>query len=309
MSKDKDLYLEADNVTYEEEPEEYCKHIFAEALDRNDQLQPLNLINYRFYEGYDERLKERASNTRAKRSSLFVHEVTPAINTRIGQAVSRLEEEESPVTLRPVNDSPTDQEKDDIAWCQRTLNRQLRDCGYLTGGFQEHILGAEIFRTPSTVKVGWQTYSEDEAIRVNPTEYQTEQAVLVGRKVQPKVVWRRVKRGRPYVQWLHTHEFLYEPNVSDFAKESVYAIHGMWLDKNQVVAYAKEYGCDMDAVHAFFDDNDGGSDDGGIATETVQDASQAAEGTPQIESQREGKFSLAEIYVVVYDDDGGQHVD
>lgn len=308
MAKQEGLQVKVNQTGFDDDPLAFCQEAFREAVERNDDLEPVNTENLDFYYGIDKKLEELANNSKVVRSSLFVHELTPAIDTLVGHGVSKLEERDPAVVLTPAEASVDRETKDQIAECQRLLNHQMRDCGYLSGIFEEQSLGAQIFRTPSTVKVGWRTDMVEEPEIITPSLFERGMAFFRGKPMSAsEIKWRRVERGRPYAQWLHTHEFLYEPNVSVFEEDSVYAIHCMWLSEADIYAYALDHECDMDKVTEFFES---ASQSGEPETKrpTVMDQTENDLGTPDRKERRDGKWSLAEMYVITYDDSGEEVV-
>ena len=140
-----DFQVEANNVSFDEDRLKFCQQIYSEAKKRHDELNDTNIENRLFYEGQDRVLDERGASTKVKRSNLFVHQLTPAIDTRVGDIISKVEEREFPVPFRPKEENPTSESRDNALWIERTINRQMRECGYLTDIFREPALHRNTF--------------------------------------------------------------------------------------------------------------------------------------------------------------------
>ena len=311
MAEDKDLQTKLDIATYEENPLEFCKGIFAEADKRNHDLAATNKENRKFYEGEDEELEKRKRDKDVERSSLFIHEVKPAIDTRVSESVTSVEETEFPITFRPADDqygppAPGFKDHEEQAlWIARTINRQLRECGYLSRGFEDHLLSSEIYRSPSAVKVGWENVYEKRPQATYPSELEKQMAVSE-RRLPPTPQVRFVDAyvgGRPYVELLAPDEFLYQPLVSDIQREADYSGHAIWVPYHKLVSLAKEYEWDEAKIKALKDELP--SDD------TEQDAGKSFEEEFQGERDegidtgfRDGKILVAELYVKTMNDAG-----
>lgn len=304
--KAEDFYTKNENVAFEKDPEKYCRQIYDEALERNEQLQPINVENTQFYEGVDEKLRARASDPRVRRSSLFIHELTPAIDTRISGAMTKLEQREYPLTCRPANKNATADEKDNALWQELRIGDQLRSCGYYDHTCREQWQGAEILRSPSTVKVGWRRKKINRAVVINGTLEEQLRSLLSFRDPRRRVEWREVEVGEPFVQWLQPDEFLYEPGVSDF-NDSTYCIHAMWLDYNDIMVRAVEFKYDTKKIREFREEQeDVAAPD--VGHQTTSDEIQESRETPLREGFRDGKYLLTESYVVTYDESGKETV-
>ena len=302
VADNKDFEEEHQGISFEEQPEGYLKSIYAEAKERNDLLKPINVENIEFYEGKDKLLDERKNDKRVKRSALFIHELSPAVDSRVGDIVSRTEEREYPVTLKSSERGVDSAIATQIADNCIKLNDQLRDCGYLTDIFEEQIRAAEIYRTPSVAKIFWKNESKQvpKAINTNPMEQAM--AFMSFRDPAPRVVFETQNFGSPCAEWIPPDQFLYEPNVSRF-EDSSYCIHEMWLDFNDIMARAEEFGYDKKKILEFKEDM-GNSNESGSSETTVSDEAQSDSGTAFKEGYRAGKYLLTESYVSTYNDTG-----
>lgn len=308
--KDKELFTKRDAVTFEEEPEEYCKKVYAEAVRRNDDLKDINKENRLFYEGVDQELIDRAQDEDVARSGLFIHELKPAIDTRKSDVIAKVEERDFPVTFRPAAVNPTDQQKDQALWIEQIVNKQLRDCGYLSDGFGDHILAAEIQRSPATVKVDWEDVYEKEPVVIRPSELQIMTAAYNRKPVPPsRVVFRdKYVGGRPYVELLDPDEFLYEPTVSNFQKDSEYAGHAIWVSWHRLMSLAKEHNWDQEKLKKFKGEIQDADESGESVNDSFRDEIEDEKETPFEHGVRDGKVLVFELYVNVYADDGTEEV-
>lgn len=304
--KKEELSVESNGFNFEKNPEEYCKSIYLEAMERFEQLKPINVENYDFYEGKDIILTNRAQNKKVVRSSIFAHELTPAVDARIGGAISRLEDEPLPLSLLPKNKDAEKDEKDAIADMCIDINQQLRDAGYLSETFKEHIHAAEIQRSPSAVKVFWESKTVLKPFVKNRTMAEQIKSILALKDPRPKVIYKRVDVSMPFVEWLNPDEFLYEPNVSIFNKSN-YCIHAMWLDFNDIMARAEDFNYDEDKIKLFKEEL-GQEDDIRSEDKTTLDEVEKDKGTPFEKGFKDGKFLLTESYVVTYDENANERV-
>lgn len=306
--KEKGLRTTSDGVSFEKDPVEYCKRIYAEALRRQEDLRDINVENRAFYEGYDELIERRRNNPEVQRSAINVNEIKPAIDTRVSSVMTKLEERQMPLVAVPDVDDPTFEEKAQADWIARTITKQMRDCGYLSEGFKEHIEAAEVYRSPSTVKVDWEEYVEDVAVHIKPTFREKVGAFLAGRRIpEERVEWRRVRSGRPYVCWLDVDQFLYEPGVSDFSR-SRYAIHADYYEKSDIMAMSKEFGFDEAKINKYAVELSDETRTNETGNESARDMLQETRDVPEDKGDRDGKYLLCEIYVATYNDAGEEEI-
>jgi len=304
--KEKDLKIEYDHVTLESDPKKFCKMICAEALTHQQTLRDINVKNRAFYEGNDEQLEKRAANREVERSCLFVNELKPAIDTRISGVMTKLEELQEPIVARPKKQDPTPAEKEQAKWIGLQLSQQLRDCGYLNEVFEEQITAAEIYRSPSAVKVDWEEYVEDEPVVIRPSWPERALAIATRSPVpEDRVEFRQVRKGRPTVQWIESDEFLYEPQCSNLDRDCGYAIHATYLKYHDIVSYAKQFDWDMKKIQIFKGECDA-QDKAGEADTSTRDELQKERDVSMERGYRDGKMLLAEIYISVYSDDGAE---
>ncbi len=302
MAKEKteEQKFQVDSVTFEDNPLIFCQTIYAEALQRQEDLRETNKENRLLYEGIDTTLQDRENDPLVKRSALFIPEVTPAIDTRIGNGLARLEEKDRPVTATPRKQNPSEGEKEQAAQIEYELNLQLRESGYLSNGVREHWLGAEIYRSPSCVKIDWREEMVEMPEPVQPTLIDMATALIRGQAPKSKVKWVRKDVGGPSVEWLYPDEFLYEPNRSDYQRDSRYTIHAIWVDQHELMAMAEEQGWDVDEVRKFIAEVEGST--GPSSGEDAQrDEIEDEKETPFEKGFKDGKHLVAEFYVATFD--------
>ena len=111
QTKEKDSDDAVTGVSFDKNPLKYCKHIYKLGCDRIDTLRDQNEENLEFYMGIDRRLEQRRNDARVKRSAIFVHELTPAIDALVGDIIASLEMTENPIRLRCSYDNPTAEQK------------------------------------------------------------------------------------------------------------------------------------------------------------------------------------------------------
>ena len=293
-----------ETYTFEENPKEFCRDKYSVAKGRNDDLAPVNKENRLFYEGIDAELLKRAEDKDVQRSSLFIHELKPAIDTRKSDVITKLEEREYPITVRPSTPTPTEEEKGQATWIERKINDQLRECGYLSDGFGDHILAAEIYRSPAAVKVGWEPVYEKKAEAFIPTEKQVLEAVQRGElPPEPTVNWvTKYEGGRPYVDLLAPDEFLYEPNISSFQRDSEFACHAVWVSWNKLMAMAKEQEWDTKVIEKFKREIEDADDPD--SSEGFEKDVQDEKDVPWKDGYRDGHVLVAEFYISTFEESG-----
>lgn len=309
MAKDKDLQTKREGIAFEDDPEQYCKNVYQEARARNDQLAAINRENRLFYEGEDQKLKDRENDPDVQRSGLFIHELKPAIDTRISGVITKLEELEFPVTFRPRAHQPSGEESDRALWIARTINEQMRDCGYLAEGYKDHCLASEIYRSPATAKVGWEQLYEKVPVVKEPDHAATLDMAARGEPPPEPKVWfeNKYKGGRPYVELLAPDEFLYEPAIANFQNDSEAPAHAQWVTWAKLNALANEHDWDKKKI-ARFKQEIGASDEDGHVEDAHEDKIQADKDTPLEHGYRDGKILVVEFYVRVYNGDGEEQI-
>lgn len=307
---DKDTDLKIDNVSYEDDPTRFCQMIYEESVGRNEDLRDINEENRLFYEGIDRDLQTRGKSTRVKRSSLFVHEMTPAIDTRIGDVISKLEETgDNPLKVKANFPNLTTEQKDQIIFIEERLNLDLRQSRYLTDVFREQITAAEIYRSPSAVKVGWGRGHRMVAEPIIPSEEEIRDAVLSGKQVPtPQVRFVKKKIDGPFVDWLPPDQFLYEPNRSDF-ENSRYAVHPFWMTWDELMAEAQEQDWDVPKIKKLKDEiqNEHSASDTSFKG-TMQESIEAEKKTPFRKGFKDNRVLVTENYITTFDPLGREKV-
>lgn len=289
----------------EKDPLNYIRECYREGERRVDDLKEYNETNRLLYEGIDEDLEDRANDKKVKRSALLVPLLKPAIDTRVAEVLTRVDDRELPVTVRPSGMKPTQDEWIRCQGIERALNIQLRDAGYFPAGFGEHVLGAEIYRTPSVVKVGWMETKQKVARTIQPSPAQYITSVLrTGRIPKSRVEFHdEYNGGKPFVEWLWPDEFLYQPNKSKF-EDCEYAIHRIWLSPDELLYRAKMLDYDIEEVKRYCENNKGGFGENDAMADEIEDR----RGTGFERSRRDGKIMLTENYCALIDEDGDEVV-
>jgi len=296
-------------VSFGEDHEEFCKRAYDEAMQRNDDLRDINIANRNFYEGRDDDLEERAADKDVVRSSLFIHELKPAIDTRVSDIVAKLREREYPITFRPDVNQPDNDTLENATWVEREITKQLRECGYLDDGFRAHVESSEIYRSPSAVKVGWEYPSEKVARTEQPTWSRVITAMTMGMlPPKPKVVWRdKYPEGRPYVELLPPDQLLYQPNVPEL-DDCEYTGHPIWVSYDRLMAMANENKWDTAKIKAYRDEMAAQEEDKDSDNDTFEEDMQEERDQPVREGFRDGKFLVAEMYVPQINEHGNEIV-
>lgn len=303
-----DYDYKSEGVSYEENPTKFCQQIYEEACKRNEDLAQINEENRLFYEGIDDKLRTRGANTRVVRSNLFIHEMTPGIDTRISDIISRIDEEKEPLFVKPNFDALTPAQKDQKTFIERQLNLDLRESGYLSDVFREHIIAAEIYRTPSAVKVGWGRGHRMVPEAVIPTEEEIAEAVAMQKPIpSPKVKFVKKEISGPFVDWLPPDQFLYEPGRSDFYKTSRYSIHANWMTWDELFAEAHEQDWDIEKIKRFKAETENEYSDSGSKS-THQETIEQAKETPLRKGFKDNKVLVTENYISTYDPIGREKV-
>ena len=299
-----------EGASYTDDPEKFCQAIYEEAQQRVDDLREINETNRLFYEGIDEELRSRGKNSRVKRSALHIHEMTPAIDTRISDVVSRVEENNEPLFVRANFGDLTPVQRDQKQQIERQLNLDLRESGYLTDVFREHITASEIYRSPSAVKVGWGRGHRMMPEAIFPSDEEIQDAVASNKPIPiPRVRFVKKEISGPFVEWLPPDQFLYEPNRSDFFRTSRYSIHATWMSWDELFATAEEQNWNMKKIRDYKDGVEG--DGGGMVgsqKDTHQEAIDKRKGTGFREGFKDNKVLVTENYIIDFDPIGREKV-
>jgi len=288
-------------ISYEEDELGFLKNIYEEAKTRQDELEEVNEENRLFYEGIDEKLNMRATNKDVDMSHLFIHQLKPAIDTRKAAVIAAVEEKEYPISFRPAGLQPTDEERNSITVVEQRINEQMRDIGYLVDGYEEHITGAEIYRSPSAIKISIENKNEKVPVLANPSPMEIMKSLLGGEQAKPRVKWVNKDGVDICIEWLPPDQFLYEPNVSDFSK-SQYAIHVNYVYPHDLSAMAEDLGWDKDKLQEYRNDNI--SDGTGSTDEAFQDKVDSERDVPHAKKKHDDKILVQEIYLATYNDSG-----
>ena len=265
----------------------FIQDCYTEAKQRSDELRPVNVENLQFFLGIDKNAEEEAQrHPLVKQSGLFIPEISPAIHNRRARIVSALETSEFPIKIRPAAQNASDQDRKKAASIERTINAQLRDCGYLTAGFEEQFLAAEIFRVPAAVKVTWEKPDDKEAVLREGTVT----------SIQYK---RQYPHGRPIVQMLEVDRFLYEPNL-DYFYNSSYAFDCIWEPYEKALALCRRMGWDTKKMRQVKDDIRNAE----RSQKTVSEEAAEVAGMPVSYWYQDGDVLICEGYLAIVDNNG-----
>ena len=277
-------------AAYRRNVRKFVQDCYTEAKQRSDELRPVNTENLEFFLGIDKEAEEEArKHPLVKQSRLFIPEIAPAIHNRRARIVSALETSEFPIKIRPAAENATDEDRKKAALIERRINTQLRDCGYLTAGFEEQFIAAEIFRVPAAVKVTWERPDDKEA-------------VLSGGTVSSVQYRKEYPHGRIVVQMLEVDRFLYEPNLDDFYNSS-YAFDCIWEPYEKALALARRSGWDTKKMRRVKDDIRNAKRSG----KTVSQEAAETAGMPLSYWYQDGEVLIAEGYLAIVKDDGSIH--
>jgi hypothetical protein len=316
MADKKDFYrVEKDGHILGDDTLEYCREIYRESADRVNEMWKANTENLDFYDGKDPKLEKRALDKRVKRSAIFVPQLTPAIDARVGDVIASVEERDPPITFRVnqeamkgMEDAARSKIAEIIPKMELRLDYQLRQSGYFTTVLAEHMLGAEIYKTPSVVKVGWDESTEMEPRLIGRSEPDEDYTLTSDNVPNLRVRFEPRKADMPFCEWLQPHEFLYEPGVSMFERDSRYAGHRKWMTRWEIMSSAKRFGYDMKKVKQFFEDDKAGNSDEYKDGQSNRSAADQDQDRPHEDWKREDKYLLVEWYIVDYDNLGNEKV-
>lgn len=296
-----------DGISFAEQPEEYLRAIYEEAMQHNDDLRDINKENRLFYEGTDEKLETRSRDTDVQRSSLYIHEMKPAIDTRVSDGVFAVETREFPVTQRVDLDTPTEDEIKRAGQIEEIINEQLRDSGYLPYGWGDHVRASEIYRSVPAVRVSWESSSEQEAVIIEPSRLDILRATLTGRAIpQPRVKFvDKFPDGKPVVELLAPDEFLYQPDIGDFQKDSDYAGHVMWVSWSKLMGIASDQNWDKTELESMREELRSIPTDQTNTDPFEKSVKESQEDAPTIRPGfNEGKYLIVEWYLREFDESG-----
>ena len=263
--------------TFLEEPYKFCQPFLEEAERNRQSLDKIDQFNLDFYEGRDPELEKRAKDPEVRRSSLYVPILSTAIDTNVADAVASVNSSEAPVTIRPrltehewlayrdrhyANDE-TYKAMEYAELVERAmaievmLNKQLRASKYLPFGFEEHVRGAEIFRSPSFVKVCWRSKKKLVPFIVPKSPIKTFTETIFGAGPQ-KIGWKAEEYGGPYVEWISPLDCAYQPYISlhDFHESATFFGHIIYRTKDELLAGATDYGYGADLINEHFTRNE-----------------------------------------------------
>lgn len=297
--------IDSEDVSLYGDPVRYCRDLYTHARERNDALADINRENRGFYEGRDKKLEERESDPRVARSGLFVHELTPAINTRLATYVAALEEEPEPIKILLKGTRHPEDAQTQASRIQTKLNEQLRESGYLMKVVKEHLLGSEIYRTPSTVLVAWEHRTSEEPEVSELTLLESAEAAARRQAVGQRVKWKTTEVGQPYARWIQPDEFLYDEHSSDFGNDCPYCCQVFWLTDEELKAEGKLQGWDRKEIEkAIWERRAAEGEDVPRKYQTHVEEVQEDRDTPFEEGYINDRWMVCKHYIIDYEDSG-----
>ena len=321
---DKDLEPKRSSTSFSDDPLKYCQLAIKEGRKHNEKFREDIQENWEFYEAIDKDLEDRAANDDVIRSSMFVNEVRPTIDTRFATALDRLEEASEPLQLtistetkeevekmeqRGMENSPLsrpDLNEKGLRKKQKVINDHLKKAKYFFQSFQDHFYGAEMQPT-SVVKI---IYDDDFKMVAEIDKYSPFELIkyfLKFRKFPPhrKPVWKYKNLGKKFtIQWIPWDYFIYdEASIDRNFDDAEFVGHINYVTWNELVDLAKVRGWDMELMKEVRDGQKATSKDEDEYSSEIEDDSPAY---PTIE--REGVFQLAELWVSVIKKNGNPGV-
>lgn len=270
---------------FKADPAEFCKEFLTNSENYRNEMEEIDRLNFGFYEGRDPVLEDRETKGAeqeggVQRSALFVQIIASAVDTNVSDAVASINSSPNPVTIRPFLSEKgwevlrqqryaTDPYYGQFTYAQllervtaleRTLNIQLRQCGYVPFGFEEHVRGAEIFRTPTFVKVGWQRSAKPIAevvpkiVAGETEESGALSAMLDDAEGERKIRFGTIREGSPSIQYIPGSEMAYEPYISQhqFHTNATMCAHIAYRSKEELLDDADLYDYDPDIIEEYF---------------------------------------------------------
>lgn len=305
-SKIEDVVYDPKN---EEDALKYYLAAYKEADKYNQGLRARVIENREFYDGIDKELQKRASNPNVVRSSLYIHELRPAIDTREAAVLDRIDEDNTPVRLRPleeydIEDYPYESEEEILEMIPKIeddLNRQLRESGYLSSVFRKHFHGAEL-QPISVVKAGIEEkkgqIAKVKRLKPNPAKLMLH--LLKYQSMPPPEYKTYYEYGtisvKAYVEWCDWDEILYDPKVID-VKQLRYVIHRQWLNWNELVATCNDLGVPERKLRKIKES--GGENE--ESQKKIGEEIQEDESDDLDRGYKDGKYLFAEMWFKHYD--------
>lgn len=225
---------------------------YRKADTYNAKLRTRVVENRLFYDGVDDMLEQRRNDPDVTRSSLFIHELRPAIDTREAAFLDRIDEDLVPVRLKvqdeyDLKDYPYETEEEItemVPKLEEELNRQMRDCGYLTRILMEQFHGAEL-QPISFIKVGIEEKKGNipRFRRIKPDMTKLAVHLIKYRSLPPPEYTTEYEYGTVsyniYTDFRDWDEILYDPEVIN-ESQLRYIIDRQWLTWNELVAKCED---------------------------------------------------------------------
>lgn len=270
-----------------------CLKKYEEAASHADKLVSGNAANRMFYEGFDPVLEKRAGQDDVVRSALYVPILKPAIDTRVSGIVTRLLSRMTPVSVIPKDENVDSDTKMKVLNIEKGLNEQLFESGYFNDVIFEHLQGAELYKTPSVVKIDRKrSYKK----RPEVTKQEESVAEISDVKLKNAVTWVNEEAPALSIQWLYPEEFLYQPNKSCL-DDCDYLIHRTWMSEPDVLMMADQLDWDMQKTKNALKESREDKPKDSVAIKT---SAERGDGTGTEEET--DKILVAEYWVCLYEE-------
>lgn len=303
----------ANNYSFEKNPLEYCKALYTEFDTHNQEIVTQVKENKEFYQGICKELDKRKNSKNVKRSAVFIHEARPSIDTGKSAIIDALEEGLNDAIQQIPQEGAEDQ-KDQVDTQSVKLNERLRDDGFLTSKFKEWLDLSRVAPV-SFCFAGWNTeYGIKYEIDRGPVEMTRKvfewMRFKLGMQSHPpedRVVetWDIIDEG-PYSEILDFDELLYDPRTHGF-QDSRAVIRRARMDWNELVNHAREGDWDMDEVKRMKRGREALLKEG-VNSSSLADDEREALNNGSSSSYDDGKFTICEFWIPVWDDEGRKKI-
>jgi hypothetical protein len=303
-----DKYSEPkDGKTFWDDPIEYCKGLYHEYEKHNNAMRSEVEEDRKFYELYDELLEDRKKNSNVVRSSAFIPELRPAIDSALSRIMDAVLEQENPIKVSRAFDSQDD--PNHVIRMEEKINEELRQIGVLTLKFKESLDGAAIMplvfaKMGWENKEGWQYRKTTLMERVGGN---LKYMLRIAPSPPPDVTkeWALLY-SRPYVEICDFDEILYDPTAGT-VDECEALIHRKWVSWHDFVNIV---------IENDYDDSDLDKIRDGLAkdTDTAKGSGDTIVGAVASDLEeraigyKDGKVLVCEYWIPVHDRDGREEV-
>lgn len=306
MAEDNKYDRPTSDKSFWDDPVVFCQGLYDKYDEYNKTVRDRVIENREFYEGFDQQLEDRKNNARTVRSSAFVHELRPAIETANSVILDAAMQQENPMKMTRTRDS--EDTPDHITRMEEKLNEIMRETGVLNVKFQEVLNGGALMPIVAA-KVGWETREGWVYRKAKPTEMlgqMVQYFATMGQSRPPEKIkkeWGTVYSG-PYCEILDSDEFLYD-DEADSLDSCEAVVHRRWMSWNEFVNYLIDNNFDdsrLDKIREELKLAAGDTENDPITDEIKADI----EGRSKY--YQGGKVLVCEFWVPVFDKDGRQQM-